>query len=141
MQVQVNQACGRCGKIEPVQMELTEAQGLADADKDSHEAEEALPALLNEALGASHPDVIVAVRGGGTDGRYIVKTLRGLCDFPEATRNKGCKIRVTGLIEEMFMTAPPRVTKPKKPKKTDPKEEPSNPPPEASTKAKSGKKK
>ena len=111
MNVTVQQTCGRCGKKTMVEMPLSEAQALADKDKASSEAEANLTELLNEQLNENHPDIIVATRG--EDGNYIVKTLRGLCETGNKTKNRGCGPRVNDLLGEVFQVK----KSPKKPAK------------------------
>jgi len=120
--VTVEKKCGRCGSTEEVKMPIAEAQKLDEFIKAQEQADKELAGIINEQLDASHPDVVICVRA--PDGNYNVKSLRDLCDYPGAKRNKGCKSRVTGLLQDVFMekpAAPPK--KPAAPKKAPPKKD------------------
>jgi hypothetical protein len=117
MKVKVETICGRCGKKEETQRELDEVQGMVAAENERRVA----LAKFKEAI-ASYPnvqelpEVIVMIKGRGTDA-YVINTLDNLCSNEgEEKKRRGCRARVADLIADAFNTGDKPV-KPKKEKK------------------------
>ena len=117
MKVKVETICGRCGKKEETQRELDEVQGMVAAENERRIA----LAKFKEAIGGypdTHnlPEVIVMIKGRGTDA-YVINTLDNLCSNEgEEKKRRGCRARVADLIADAFNTGDKPV-KPKKEKK------------------------
>jgi len=110
MEVTVTLDCGRCGKKETKQVQLTEAQELLAQNEAKAGILTDLETELNDVLKPEHPELIIARK---VDGQYTIKMLDNMCHTPDAKRNKGCQTRVETLIGDIFMTneAPPRKKK------------------------------
>lgn len=113
--MKVDRACGRCGKVRTIEVDLKGAQEIINADQKKKEAFILLEDFASKLNTDFHPEVIIFTR---TNNGYELETLDNLCSNPESKkRARGCAPRVKTLLNDIFNRVP---RKPQK-KKEDPK--------------------
>jgi len=98
--MKVDRACGRCSKVQTVEVDLKGAQELINADQKKKEALIALDDFVSKLNVDVNPEVIIITKNATG---YEVEILDNLCVNPNnSKRARGCAPRVKGLIDDIF---------------------------------------
>lgn len=117
MQMKVDRACGRCGKVTTVEVDMEGAQQLIKEDQLKKEALIAIDEYAAALDPAVNPEIIIITKNAGG---YDVDTLDSLCLNPDnKTRFRGCALRVKSLLDDVFNRAPKKTTSKKSTKKKE----------------------
>lgn len=112
MQMKVDRACGRCGRVKTVEVDLKGAQEIIHADQKKKEAFIALEDFASKLNPTIHPEIIIFTRN---TGGYELNTLDNLCKNSESKkRARGCAPRVESLLNDILNRNVKKT--PKKPK-------------------------
>jgi hypothetical protein len=98
MDVKIPTKCGRCGRTSETTVSIEEASTIVAGEKARMASLDAFTQLVQDADVENLPDVIVLKKNGTA---FDVEVLENLCEL-DGKRNKGCKARVSYLIEDMM---------------------------------------